>query len=184
MEYSNIDLVLGGFLVFGALKGARKGLIIEITSLLGLIVGVWGAISFSYYMGNILHLYFNLDEKYISLLSFIITFIGIVFAISIIGKTITKIISTIALGWLNRLLGAIFGLSKFAFIFSIILTIILQINNKIEFISKETIENSILFEPVASFAPAIMPMLSGEKMDHLWDDTYDKIEEKILSDLF
>ncbi|MCK5906820.1 MAG: CvpA family protein, partial [Flavobacteriales bacterium] len=47
MEYNYIDLVLGGILVYGAIKGLMKGLIVEIAGLLALIIGVWGAIHFS-----------------------------------------------------------------------------------------------------------------------------------------
>ena len=54
MEYNYIDLILGGILVYGAIKGLMKGLIVEIAGLMALVIGVWGAIHFSDVVGDYL----------------------------------------------------------------------------------------------------------------------------------
>ena len=180
MEYNYIDLVLGGFLVYGAIKGLMKGLIVEITGLLALIIGVWGAIHFSDVVGEFLSDKFDWNEKYISLSAFIITFLGIVIAISTLGKALTSVASVIALGWLNKLFGAVFGLAKFAFMLSVILMILMQVNAKFEFLDKKTIEESILFEDVSKIAPSILPMLNDIDVQNWWDKAYDKAEDAVI----
>ena len=183
MEYNYIDLVLGGILVYGAIKGLMKGFIVEIAGLLALVIGVWGAIHFSDIVGQYLSSVLDWETQYITLTSFIITFIGIVIAISTIGKALTSVASIIALGWLNKLLGATFGFLKFAFILSVILTIVMSVNSKFEFIEKETIKKSILFEHVATIAPAILPMISDIEIQSWLDKTYDNVEDKVIESI-
>ena len=180
MEYNYIDLVLGGILVYGAIKGLMKGLIVEIAGLLALIIGVWGAIHFSEIVGEFLSAKFDWDEKYISLSAFIITFLGIVIAISTLGKALTSVASVIALGWLNKLFGAVFGLTKFAFMLSVILMILMQVNSKFDFMDKKTIKESILFEDVSKIAPAILPMLNDIDVQNWWDKAYEKAEDVVI----
>ena len=183
MEYNYIDLTLGVILVYGAIRGLMKGLIVEVASLLALIIGVWGAIHFSHIIGEYLSGKFDWEEKYISLSAFIITFLGIVIAISTLGKALTSVASVIALGWLNRLLGAVFGVAKFAFMLSVILMIVLQLNSQFNFIEKKTLKESILFEHVAKIAPAIIPMLSDVEIQDWWDKAYEKVEDTVIDNV-
>jgi membrane protein required for colicin V production len=179
MEYNYIDLVLGGFLVYGAIKGLMKGLIVEIAGLLALVLGVWGAIHFSGVVGEFLSAKFDWNEKYISLSAFVITFLGIIIAVSTLGKALTSVASVIALGWLNKLFGAIFGLAKFAFILSVLLTILMQVNSKFDFMDKKVVKESILFEDVSKIAPAILPMLNDIDVQNWWDKAYEKAEDVV-----
>jgi len=183
MEYNYIDLVLGGILVYGAIKGLMKGLIVEIAGLLALIVGVWGAIHFSEVVGEFLSAKFDWDEKYISLSAFIITFLGIVISISTLGKALTSVASVIALGWINKLFGAIFGLAKFAFMLSVILMILIQVNSKFDFMNKNTINESILFDDVSKIAPSILPIISDIDVQNWWDKAYDKAEDAVIKNI-
>ena len=179
MEYNYIDLILGGILVYGAIKGLMKGLIVEIAGLLALVIGVWGAIHFSDVVGDYLGQKLDWNEKYISLSAFILTFIGIVMAISALGKALTSVASVIALGWLNKLFGAIFGLLKVGFTLSVILNILLQINTKFDFLEKKTLKESVVFEPLAEVAPTIFPMLKDLEIQKWWEKAYDKVEDTV-----
>ena len=183
MEYNYIDLVLGGILVYGAIKGLMKGLIVEIAGLLALIVGVWGAIHFSDVVGEFLSAKFDWNEKYISLSAFIITFLGIVIAISTLGKALTSVASVIALGWINKLFGAVFGLLKVGFILSILLNILLQINSKFDFLDKKTLKESVLFEPVIEAAPTVFPMLKDLEIQKWWEKAYDTVEDSVKENI-
>jgi len=183
MEYNYLDLFLGAILVYGIIKGLMKGFLVEIAGLLALILGVWGAIHFSDVVGEFLSSKFDWNEKYISLSAFIITFLGIVIAISTLGKALTSVASVIALGWLNRLLGGIFGFAKFAFMLSVLLTIVMQLNSQFNFIEEKTIKESLLFKPVSEIAPAVLPMLSDVNIQDWWDKAYDTVEDKVIENI-
>jgi len=154
-----VDIVLGVILVLGLINGFRKGLFVEITSLLSLVLGVYGAIHFSFYLANILENKVSWNPSVIQIAAFAGTFLVIVIAISLLGKILTKIAETIFLGPFNKILGAIFGLVKFALILSVILIIVSRFNKVLKFRDDSKVEQSILYEPLRKFAPAIFPKL-------------------------
>ncbi|WP_417443461.1 CvpA family protein [Joostella sp.] len=145
-----IDIIIGGLILFGLVRGFMKGLFIEIASLIALVLGIYGAIHFSYFIGDYLKEQVSWDEKYISLTAFAITFILIILAVSLIGKLLTKIANLAALGLLNRISGGVFGGLKIAIILGAILIFIDRSNQTIEFINQKTLENSATYEPVKS----------------------------------
>lgn len=83
----------------------------------------------------------------------------IVLAISLAGKALTKLADFAALGLLNKLLGALFGGTKIALIISVLLLILSTLNQTIPFVSSDEIERSLLYSPVKSLAPMILPDL-------------------------
>ncbi len=159
-----IDLIIAIPLVWGVFVGFKNGLIIEVASLAALLLGIFGAIHFSDLTANFLVTNLNITTQYINLIAFAVTFVGIVIVVHLLAKMIDKLVKAVALGFVNRLLGMVFGLIKYAFIISIILVIINAINRNKTIISEEKIENSILYKPLSTFAPTIFPYLNFEKI--------------------
>ena len=186
MDYNYIDIFIAVVLAYGTIRGLMKGFLVEIASLLALILGVWGAIHFSDVVGAFLSDKFDWNENYISLSAFVITFLGIVIIISTIGKALTSVASIIALGWLNRLLGGVFGLLKFGIILSITLMLMLQINSKFEFIESKTIKESLLLKDASNFATSIVPALEELEVNTWWDSldkAYEEVEDAVTKDI-
>ncbi len=96
------------------------------------------------------------------LVSFAGTFIIILVLISILGKVFTKIAESIALGFLNKFLGALFGLLKVGLIVSVVLMIFSKINKTLPFVEQSQTQESVLYEPIKNLAPAIFPNLIKE----------------------
>ncbi len=156
---SIIDIVLAALLLFGFVRGLFKGLFVEIASLVALVLGVYGAIHFSYFASNLLESSVDWSEKTTNIVAFAITFVIIVLVISLAGKALTKLADFAALGLLNKLLGGVFGALKIGLILSIILIVFGKLNNTLPFMEKEDLEKSVLYEPVKSLAPMIFPNL-------------------------
>ena len=157
---SVVDIVITVLLLFGFIRGLMKGLFVEVASLLALILGVYGAIHFSFYMADFLKDTVSWEEKYISITAFAATFLVIVIAISLLGKVLTKVANLIALGIVNKILGGVFGMTKIAIIVSVVFLFFEGMNSKISFIDKATLEDSILYEPVKSIIPTIFPFFN------------------------
>ena len=153
------DIIIAALLIFGAVRGVMKGLFIEVASLVALLGGVYGAIHFSYFIGDYLKESVSWSEEYISLAAFAGTFIVIIIIISLLGKMLTKLANFAALGVINKLLGGVFGVLKIGLILSIVFIFFGKMNNTIPFIKKETLEKSILYEPVKKIAPTIFPSI-------------------------
>ncbi len=157
-----IDIIITALLIFAFAKGFTKGLFVEVASLLALILGIYGAIHFSFLVSDILVDFVSWEENYISLASFAITFIIIVVAITISGKALTKIADFAALGLVNKILGGVFSLMKSLLILSILLFFFHKINTKIRLVKKDTLNSSILYNPVKEVVPTIFPTLFEE----------------------
>lgn len=154
---NTIDIIIGIILIFGTVKGYMKGLFVEVTTLVGLVLGIYGAIYFSHFLGDYLKDSVSWDESMIQVVSFGGTFLIILIAMILLGKSMTKIAESVALGFLNKLVGAIFGFLKYALILSIVLLVYHEINTSLRFMEKEKVSDSVLYGPVKDFAPKLFP---------------------------
>lgn len=153
------DIIIASLLLFGFVRGVIKGLFVEVASLVALIGGVYGAIHFSYFIGDFLKESVSWSEEYISLAAFAGTFVIIIIVIALLGKMLTKIADFASLGILNKILGGVFGALKIGLILSVIFIFFGKMNNTIPFIEKETLEKSLLYKPVKKIAPTIFPSI-------------------------
>ncbi len=167
-----IDIVIGVILILALINGIRKGLIYELASLAGLVLGVLGAIKFSGLVEEWLLQYW--DFEYIGVIAFIITFAGIVVLVQIVAKAIEKVIEAVALGSLNRIGGGLFSIIKVAFILSILISVINIADKNMKVIPDEQKASSRLYEPISIFAPMIFPYLKFDT-----EEIKEKVEQGI-----
>ncbi|QTE21455.1 CvpA family protein [Polaribacter cellanae] len=159
------DIVIAALLLFGFVRGIMKGLFVEVASLVALIGGVYGAIHFSYFIGDFLKESVSWEQEYISLVAFAATFIVIIVIIALLGKILTKLADFASLGIINKVLGGVFGALKVGLILSVVFIFFGKMNNTIPFLKKETIKESILFKPVKKIAPTIFPSIIKEEKE-------------------
>jgi membrane protein required for colicin V production len=159
-----IDIILGLILLFAAISGFRKGFISELASLAALILGIWGAIEFSYITTDLIEKHFNPGNDYLNIISFVVTFIVIVILVHLVGSSVNKLIELAMLGFLNKAAGFVFGIIRSALILSIILLVFDRIDQDVEIISQKTKTESRLYEPIRNLAPSIFPFIKK------WDE--------------
>lgn len=163
-----LDIVLAIPLLWFLYKGFRNGLVIELASLAALILGIYAALHFSFYVQGYLEENFEIAENYLYIISFAITFLIVAIIVYLAGKIIHKVISIVALGFLNRLAGGVFGVLKAALVLSVILYFINGFNPGL--IKSDVRENSILYEPIESIVPLIIPRLDLDEIGFPEDD--------------
>ncbi|WP_297691227.1 CvpA family protein [uncultured Eudoraea sp.] len=143
-----LDIILGLFLVYGLYKGLKNGLFVEIASLAAIIIGLYGAIKFSYLTGSYLSQNMDWNENYIKIAAFIITFLAIVILVNMAGKILTKIADFAMLGLLNKIAGGLFGILKTAVILGTLLYFIESASSSFNLIENNTVKESVLYKPV------------------------------------
>ena len=164
-----IDATILILLILSAVNGFINGLVKEVASLAALILGIWGAIKFSFFTAGKLYDYFDMTGQYVGVIAFIITFGLIVVVIHFVGIMADKIINAVALGFVNRLLGIVFGVLKAVLIMSVIFAVLNAIDAKKSFLPKTTIERSKFYSPISDFAPAIFPIIGEGNFNHSFD---------------
>jgi len=160
MNYIDIFLIVP--LLWGAFKGYKKGLIIEMVSLAALGLGIWGGIYFSDYAVNLI--VEKVDDKYIPITAFMLTFLAIVLVVYFLGKLLEKIIDIVQLKFINKLAGACFGLLKFGLIISVILFITDRYNQRFNFLPENFSENSLIYKPLVDLPNVLIPAIKSSKL--------------------
>lgn len=142
MNYLDILIAVPlGYLVF---KGFRRGLIFELASLAGLVLGCFVAVR----MANWFSLLVGLKGDGAFLVAFFILFIGVVVLALFIGKLVERFVKLIHVGFINNLAGAILGMAKGVCIVGVLLYYIAIIDLKEKILTCDTKQSSILYQPV------------------------------------
>jgi membrane protein required for colicin V production len=151
-----IDIFLSLVIVWGAYNGFLKGLINELSSILGIIIGVYLAKNFYTYLDVKLKPIFESEADYISILSLMIIFLFTVMIFEIISRLLTKFLKLIALGLLNRIIGSVFGVIKSILILCVFIFIFSKINNMLAIIENETLNQSFLYSKIENINNTII----------------------------
>ena len=143
-----IDSICLIILIYGSYKGFRNGIVGELLSFLGILLGIY--LSKTYYpiVDEYLATIFDSTNQLVSLISVILIFSVTIILTKILSKVITKALNVMALGLLNKLIGSIFGLLKYLLILCIITFIFLEANDIFVFIETNKIEETQIFSKI------------------------------------
>lgn len=150
-----LDILLGIPLIWGLWKGLKNGLFMEIASIVALIAGIYGAIHFSYITGNYLSEHLEWDERNMSIIAFVITFVLIISIVHLAGKLLTKVANFAMLGLLNKVAGGIFGILKVAILLGAAFIFFDRMDSTFNLLDDETKEQSILYQPIKDIGALI-----------------------------
>lgn len=159
MSVNLLDIILAVPLIFFGYHGYRKGFIIEATSLAAFILGLFFAFYFSNFTAGILKEYFTIQTKYMAAIAFVVTFVVVLLIVLLVGKIVEKFIDILLLGFLNKLAGGVFGVLKGALFLSIIIFVINYFDASHSIIKQKAKDNSVLYKPIESIAPALYSWL-------------------------
>ncbi len=157
-----IDVLILVALIWFGYKGFTKGLVIELVGVVALTLGVYGGLKFSDTIARLIT--DSIEDKYVPIISFTITFVIIVVVVFVIGKMIEKIINLASLKLLNKLAGAAFGILKVGLIISVLLTIVESYDQKLHFLPQETKNESLFYVPMLSLADNVLPTIEKSRL--------------------
>lgn len=157
------DIILGGLILYGLIKGFFKGFIIEAASLLALVFGIIGALLFSASVSNLLKSYFTFEQLPPEGIVFVLIFIAIIILINLLARFLTKVIKMASLGIVNRILGAFFGGTKFALVLSALLLTVDQFSFLFQYFDTSILEESQLYYPLKTYGKELFEWLLDRK---------------------
>jgi membrane protein required for colicin V production len=120
---SLVDVLIWVVLLIFAVKGFMKGMIREVCSLLGIVIGGWAACYYYIPFAAILRSHFHFPHSVALFFSFGLIFVtsGLVFFF--LGHLLTTFLKIILLGGFNRIGGLFLGFVQGAFVLSLLLTL-------------------------------------------------------------
>lgn len=152
MNYLDIIIIVLLF-IFG-LGGWRKGLIIEVATLLGLGLGLYGAFHFSDYTATELVQWVEIDPKYLTVISFVVTFIVVAVVVNLLGRLLAKAIKNLNLGFIDKIGGFLVGIAKGVLLCSLLAMLINVLNLK-GFAKDDVKQESLLYPYVEQAVPYV-----------------------------
>lgn len=189
VDFNYIDAFVLIALAYSFYKGFSKGLVIVLASFVALILGVVGAIYFSDIVAELLKTKTEIDEQYISITAFTITFMGIIFGVHLIAKIINQAVKMVALAPLNKIMGGVFSMLKTVVILSVVFYLFDFVNSNLTLVKRKTLNESIAYSHMMSITEAAIPLItksdwySPSKIDEVLDDVRDTVEEKVTEEL-
>lgn len=175
-----IDAIFCISLLIFLIKGYSKGVVVALFSVLAIVFGVLGALKLS---GSLASLLFDHGEKggrWAPFLSYLIVFILIVWLVRLGAKLVQRSMEAVALGWINRIGGAVLYLFMVCFVFSSILWLF----NQMAVINPETKEDSKVYSFIEPVAPKVFGVI-GTVMPfakHIFSDLaafFDNVNQRL-----
>ena len=160
---NKIDIILLIILGFGLVRGFMRGLIIEMASLLAIVVGIYGAIHFSFFTASLLDKILPAEKQTLEVVAFGITLIVLVLGVMLLAKILTKMFKAAELGFLNRLGGALFGFLKSIVIVGSIFVFLERTFQTEKWLSTPALSESVLYKPVKSVSQVVYANVFPDK---------------------
>lgn len=153
-----IDIIIAIPIVLALIRGGRKGFVMEATSLVALFLGLYAGFNGSDYAARRLHQEFNISEEFLDISAFIVTFVVVVIAVHLIGKTVEKLVDLTAISSMDRLAGVVFAGAR-AILFWGIILVLVRSTIGTDWIPREPLRTSVLWPFLDEAARAILPIL-------------------------
>ena len=174
-----LDIIIAIILFLFGLKGLRKGLIIEVVTLLAFVVGIYGAMHFSDFTAQHLVEFIEVSPKYLDTIAFVLTFILLVVIVNVIGQAVSKMIQALNLGFFDRIGGFVVGVAKGVLLCSLL---VLVLNNLqlMGLVKEEVKQESKLYPYVEQTVPYLykgFDLVKETIKEHLPEDETPAKEE-------
>lgn len=154
---NTLDIILIICLSAALIEGLVRGFTEQIIALVSIIAGTWAAFKFSQLVCSMLQPYLQISEKVLYVIVFVLMIVVVILLLRLFGKVIKASIKFVMLGWLDRLLGALFALIKVSLIIGIVIILFNTINSSFHIVSESVMENSVIYAPMKRFAYGVFP---------------------------
>lgn len=155
---SPLDIALALPFLWAAIRGIRKGLIMEVTGLAALFLGAYAALFFSDFAAQWLDAEFAIGEAYLGITAFAVTFLAVAIGVGLLGRVIEKMVDVTALKPLDRLGGLVFATGR-AWLFWSIVVMLIQGTLGPDVIPAEWRQGSHLWPALDASARWLLPIL-------------------------
>lgn len=150
-----IDFIIVLIVLIGALYGLIKGVFRQLGSLGGFVAGVLVSRLFGGSFASLLQQMFDLPAGVSRIAAYSLLFLLVYLICLQLMRLIHHISQQVALGWLDRLAGALFGALKYLVIFSILLNLVHIIDPKVRMLPAREVSTSHLYGYALRIAPAL-----------------------------
>lgn len=154
-----IDIIILCCFIPAIIRGFSKGFVDQAYSLVALIAGVWLSFKFSGALGDWFVSFADLPAGVLHLIAFAVILLVVMFLVHLAGNVVEKLLKVVMLGWLNKLLGIVFAITKAVLVIGLVIILFDALNNTIPLVNEKSLSESILYQPVKDIANTVFPYL-------------------------
>ena len=154
---TTIDIVILIVLGAGAKVGFTKGFLKQLAGLLGLVAGLLIAKALYATVAERFFLPLTDSLTVAQGIAFVVIWLAVPLAFLLLATLLTKAMEAVALGWVNRLLGAGLGLLKSALLVSLLICVVEYIDSDNTLLKRTKKQESVLYYPMEKFAGIFLP---------------------------
>ena len=167
---NTLDIILLAATGIGMIYGFKTGLVKQLTLGAGVIIGLLQATIFYQQAGIWINELSGWDSWICNSLGFLAILLAIAIAVNFIGLLLRWLLRIILLGWIDRILGAVFSI----FIAIIIVAFGVKISNSLfpdnKITGQTSQEDSLLYKEVAEITFTIIEEVKEEVKDEIEND--------------
>ena len=177
------DIVTIIVALWAIVAGWRRGVILQLCSLVGIVLSIYLSSRYATAAGEFL----GMNDDWKSPGGFIVVAILTLIAVALVGYMLRKIVQVAGLGVLDILLGIAISLLKWLLLLSAVYSVFATLNRSTNMIKEESLQKSKSFYPICKVADYVMPFVGKAFDDKSWEewlpeDSVEEPQELIIDD--
>ena len=181
---SIIDIILLIPLAYGLIRGLFRGFFKEIASVVGIVLGMWAARAFAPALADWFATLCDYAQTVLLPAAYLVIFLAVAVVLRVLAFCLEKLFSFAALGWLNKLAGAAFGLLKMWLILGVCVLCFDTMNAHVRMVEQSTIDESVLYEPTKMSIDRCLPFLLPETLMQQMDNARQQGANRLQQSIF
>lgn len=159
LSLNYIDTIILIIWAVAIIEGLMKGLIKQVFGILAVILACYISYKFTDLAAKYIVQWFGWNGDGLRIIAFIATFVAVLLIVRLTGHIFNKLLHFVLLGWLNRLLGGVFGWIKWNILLAVIMHVLYLVEAYIPFLPNNALEASRLYPVILKFGSLLLPYL-------------------------
>ncbi len=156
---TTIDILILIVMGIGLVLGFMKGFFKQLASIVGIIAGLLVARALFGMVGERLAPEIGTSVTVAQIISFVVIWVAVPFVLYLIATLLTKILSAIHLGFVNRLLGGLLGVAISVLWIGVFIQVLQYVDPNSELVSANKKEVSLLYTPIEELSELFFPAI-------------------------
>lgn len=159
---NTLDLIVYLVLLLALYEGWRRGLILQLCSLGGIVVAIWLAARYGVSVGE----WLRMDQAVAQAGGFAVVLVVTILLVALVGRLLRKLFHFAGFGLLDVVLGIAIALVKYLLLLSVAFAALDNLNADYGLVGQQTVEQSRWYLPVRELSDRVFPFLDrvGEQL--------------------
>ncbi len=141
--------------LWAVVAGWRRGVILQLGSLAGILLSLYLASRYGTEAGHLLHF----GSEWVSVGGFVVVALVTLMGVALLGRLLRKLFQFAGLSVVDILFGIVISLLKWLLLLSALYTAFGALNRTFDLVERSTLERSRTYEPICRVADYVMPFV-------------------------